>query len=308
MNCRTWDAACEAYLAGSLDPGRLRMFLAHADACPRCREILDAMDVDLADLVADGDPGVDHPDLVESVLDRTTGSSCERAESLLALSPESTPDADQAALLAAHLEHCDRCAGLERTLSWLLPELKEMGRIEPETDLVYDVLRASSSVRSRKRAGALARRRDRLQLWWEQQVARPRFAWEVAFAASVILALVFGTPLSPARNAPSQALDVVQAGPGRLLESTSRVVEHVNRGVESFKDDFDSRYSRTGPDRADIKRHGREVGSSLLSADLKGAAEGVGSIGRDMGALWKKWNESQNEIPIGDDDEQPSEQ
>jgi hypothetical protein len=238
MNCRIWDASCDDYLNGSMDPALRIVFLAHAVDCPRCEGILEALDMDLT-MLADG-----APDLTSNIIARTSGSACSRAEEALAAGLDTVAD-DQRLLVQGHLEHCDGCRALAATLSWLIPQLHDMGELSPQTDLTYDVLRASSAVRARKRAGLYMRALDNIQVWWEQQIRRPQFVWEVAFVGTVLLVILFGTPISPARRAPSQALNVVQAGPARAQAITRELVARTGDGIESLLDDLDSRRSRT---------------------------------------------------------------
>ena len=69
-------------------------------------------------------------DLIRNVLERTSGSPCERAAGLLPdLTDGALEDLDRQ-LVQAHLEHCPGCRALAVTLGWLDPLLPKMA-LEP---------------------------------------------------------------------------------------------------------------------------------------------------------------------------------
>ncbi len=299
--CESWDARLDDFLAGRLSRNDETAFLAHADVCESCGELLRLVSADLPEL---GDPdALSAPDLAAGVLAATSGSACARAGDLLARRPDGTLTEREADLLDTHLDHCDDCRELARTLTWALPVVVELGEPELDAAFTYDVLRATVRSRTRKRAGVLGRLGDRFASWWGGQVRRPQFAGEVAFAATAALVLLFGTPLSPGREAPARALEVVRAGPDWALERAGDVVDAVGGLLADLGDDLEDRRNRTAPDRSDIKRHGRELGSSLLKADFDEAGEDLKDVREDFGSMWRNWRASRPDTL--DDTSQP---
>jgi len=288
-HCDRWSALLDGFLAGELDAAAEAFFLAHADDCDACRELLALVSADLPEL---GDPDtLDADALTGAVMAATSGPACDRAEPLLAVRREGSLTESEAALLDDHLAHCPACRELSRTLAWVLPAVAELAEPELDHAFTYDVLRATAAARARKRSGRLARLADRLQSWWERQILRPQFVREAAFAATAALVLLFGTPLSPAHETPARALQVVRAGPDWVLDHAGQVVDAAGDLVADVRDDLDERRNRTAPDRSDLKRHGKELGASLLRADLDGAAEDWGEVRGDVKKIWEHWHD-----------------
>ena len=289
-DCERWDARLDDFLAGRLDASEETLFLAHADFCPRCGDLLRLVGADLPDLGDAEDSAV--PDLTADVMAATSGGSCERAAELLARRPDGDLSERDGALLDAHLAHCDDCCELARTLAWVLPTVADLADPELDAAFTYDVLRGTALYRERKRAGVLGRFGDRVRSWWGGQVRRPQFAWEVAFGATVVLVLLFGTPLSPGRETPARVLEVVRAGPDWILERAGNAVGAVGDLLSDLHADLETRRNRTAPDRSDLKRHGQEMGASLLDGDLDAAGEDLGAVREDFGKMWKNWRAS----------------
>ncbi|MBA4377978.1 MAG: hypothetical protein C0395_04900 [Gemmatimonas sp.] len=292
--CTAWEALLDAYLDGALDGSDEAFFRSHAADCDRCRDLLRLVSADLPALAVEDEA----PRLADSVIAVTSGPACGRAEALLVTRPDGGLSADEALLLQAHLEHCPPCSDLARALDVALTTVRELA--EPELDLAftYDVLRATSATRARKRGGALPRLADRLGAWWQGQAARPQFPWEVAFAATVVLVLLFGTPLSPARRAPARALAAVQASPSWMIDTAGELTGVAGAGIGAVQQDVTERRNRTAPDRADFLRHVREAGTALLNGDPGAAAARLRVAGGDLMQLWRDWR---GEEPDADD-------
>lgn len=293
--CDHWDERLDDFLDGGLAAPEQTTFLAHAAACARCGELLRLVSADLPELgdpdaLSSFDPAA--PDLATDVLAATSGAACGRAGNLLARRPDGSLIEREATLLDGHLAHCGDCRALARTLTWVLPMLVELAEPELDPAFTYDVLRETVRSRERKRSGAPGRLGDRIQSWWEGQVRRSLFVWEIAFAATVALVLLCGTPLSPGREAPGKALEVVRAGPDWILERAGEAVGAVGGLIADLGDDIEVRRNRTAPDRSDIKRHGRDLGSSLIKADFDSAGEDLETVREDFGKMWRTWRES----------------
>ncbi len=286
--CTAWEALLDAYLGGSLDGRDAAFFQSHAAACDRCRDLLRLVSADLPALA-----GEEAPRLADSVIAVTSGPACGRAEALLGARPDGNLPADELLLLQAHLDHCRACAELALTLDAALATVRELAEPELDATFTYDILRATSATRARKRGGALPRLADRLGAWWQGQAARPQFAWEVAFAATVVLVLLFGTPLSPARRAPARALAAVQAGPGWMIDTAGELTGIAGAGIGAVQQDVAERRNRTAPDRADLLRHGREAGAALLHGDFDTVAQRLQAAGGDLTQLWNDWRDDE---------------
>ncbi|MBU0743586.1 zf-HC2 domain-containing protein [bacterium] len=285
--CDRWYAMLDDFLSGKLDAAAETFFLGHAAGCDRCREALMLVSADLPEL---GDPdGLDADELTGAVLAATSGPTCIRAESLLAMRPDGSLTEREAGLLEDHLAHCAPCSELASTLAWVMPAVSELAEPELDPAFTYDVLRATAAARARKRSGHLGRLGDRWQAWWTGQVGRPQFVWEAAFAATVALVLLFGTPLSPARETPAKALRVVRAGPDWLMERADQVLDAAGGLAADLSHDIGERRNRTAPDRSDLKRHGQALGSSLLRADFDEASTASRSMREDVKKMWENW-------------------
>jgi hypothetical protein len=202
MDCREWEHNLEALLDGTLPAQRRAEAQAHLFACPACRELFAAARGDRASLPTGEDPG-----LTRDILARTSGPACGRAAELLAGRWDSPPAAGDGALLDEHLAGCGDCAILASTLDWLAPLLPAMAEPDPGPRFTAAVLRATAQAPTRIAAPAwLLRLRALARQWW----ARPRFAMEAAYAGTLVLVFLFGTPVSPLREAPTRALSIMQ--------------------------------------------------------------------------------------------------
>lgn len=283
-DCERWEGRLDAYLADELSDGERRDFLDHADACERCATLLALVADDLPELAAS-----DAPDLISPVMAVTSGPACARAEALLGRRPDGDLTEREAVLLEGHLDGCGACSALAEALAAALPTLRELAAPPLDERFTYDVLRATRTSRSRKRAGAMSRLADRLGAWWGLQIERPRFAWEAAFVATVVAALLFAMPFSPARRAPARALAAVQASPAWMVDTAGRALAAAGDLLATIGDDLATRRSRTSPDRADLRRHGRQLGDALLHADPGAAGASLKAVAVDVDRMWDTW-------------------
>ncbi len=298
MDCRQWENLLDDYLNGSLAADQRSAAEAHLDVCPACAALL-AMVQKNRDALAE----VDRPDLTAQILARTSGSACGRAEELLGDLVEGDLPADDAHLVRSHLEHCQQCAALERTLTWLVPLLPDMGRVEAGPAFTGDVLRATT-----RRYIPRSAWRGRLRDWWQGVLARPRFALEAAYVATMLLVLLCGTPISPFREASSRALQVVQAGPAQVTATLSlesplvpsevgRLVAgawqatggQVGRSAHQLSSGLSSRWRRTNDARGNLWDHIGQCGHAILSLDMVGATLQLREAGNDVRHIWQSW-------------------
>ena len=159
----------------------------------------------------------EHPDLTRSILDRTSGRACARAEALLGARWDGDLEPTDADLLDVHLEHCAGCRETALILDRLQPLLPGLAEREPGPAFTTRVLaRTSGRAASVPARGglsvldrvAMAVYDHLLQLW-----NRPRFALEAAWIAATLSALLIWSPLAPS-GAVDRASGVAQAGLG----------------------------------------------------------------------------------------------
>ncbi len=187
--------------AGSAGSETRELLERHAAGCPACAELLA-----LARLPLEETDGV-----TAEVLIRTSGPACRQAEEGLNgfLSGLLLPGEDRE-LLAEHLGHCSSCSALASELESLTVDLPRLAIVLPDADLVDDVLRRTLPVAVQ------------LRRWWAstspQWVRRPRFAAELSYAATLVLVVIFGTPVSPLQAMPERALEFVRAEPLKQFE------------------------------------------------------------------------------------------
>ena len=203
----------------------------HARSCSRCATLLrEARQASGANLApADTLDAGDAEDLVAAVLRRTSGdAACRRAEELMcALSfgagdggGEQAPGAFDAQLLEAHLEHCRTCASLAEALQSAATVLPSLADVDPGAGFTARVLAATS----RAAAGTLP---ARVGGWWRQWLARPRFAFELAYVATLLLVIVVGNPIAPLQAASERTVSLASAGIERARSAWPSVVARV---------------------------------------------------------------------------------
>lgn len=142
--------------------------------------------------------------MTAAVLARTTGSVCARALALVGSQPDESFDAQTAALVAGHLDHCDGCRAVEQTISETRAVLATMAEMEPAAGFTAQVVAATAGRRVAAWGAlwaGLAERwawpaavRDRAASAWDRVLARPRLSLELAYLATVLLVIVIGNP------------------------------------------------------------------------------------------------------------------
>jgi hypothetical protein len=207
VSCRDFEKGLDRLMLEAGRPGDLGALESHAAGCPSCAGLLE-----LARLpsISEGSPGV-----AEAVLARTSGPACRQAEKRLGDWVDGlVPQGTESGVLAQHLEHCPDCAGLVAELERLAVELPRLAIVAPEPSLVAGVLRRTLPFEVR------------LRRWWaeagSQWVRRPRFASELAYVATLVLVLLFGTPVSPLQAMPARAVALARSVPLDRLETLPR--------------------------------------------------------------------------------------
>ncbi len=209
LDCRRFEARFEAWLAGTLAPEDGQACSEHVDGCAACGELARLARLPVEEGPSDG--------LLTGVLERTSGGVCASAERSLSELAEGEVAADDRRLLSEHAAHCPSCSGLVHELERLSVELPRLAEVKPQRTLVDDVLRATLPLPVRVR-------RWRMRTW-RQWVRRPRFAAELAYAATLVVVVVFGTPSAPLEAMQKRAVEFARTESLERIESLQSAAE-----------------------------------------------------------------------------------
>jgi hypothetical protein len=226
-------------------------------------------------------------DLTRRILDRTSGSPCDRAGQLLGArwdGPLATTDQQ---LLDEHLAHCAACRELALVLDHLQPLLPQLAERDPGPAFTAGVLARTTGVGGIKPAPTpwldrvAARLADAAQGLWN----RPRFALEAAWTATAILALLVWGPLAPAsdqegEDPAARAVQVITAGTG----IAPQLADWVDRRIEAAETAVDDLVHLSGAEAAErltnlgrgAQAHGHEIwtqGQAIVSRLLGRASD-----------------------------------
>jgi hypothetical protein len=249
---------------------------------------------------------------VRNVLDRTSGSACDRAVLQLSdLMSGSLAGMDKE-LVQGHLEHCDPCRSVAVTLGWLEPLLPQMAEIDPGRAFTERVLSATTGRVGVAAPGPAvptgpAGLMDRFGGWWDRQILRPGFAAQMAYAATVVLVLLTSVPGAPLKGVPGKALEIVQAGPTdapvigpALIAATDWVgdpVEQVtdtarsgvNRQWMKIESSLGQRRSRTVVGRSDLRIHAGKMVRKAGDGKLGDASYEFLAVLKAGQVIWIEW-------------------
>ena len=293
MECTQFSDRLAAVLDGTLPAWEQTRVEAHAAACPRCRELYTLMSVDL------GSPAIETPDgLTESILARTSGRACGRAQTLLVDQVDGLLGGLDLELVEAHLQRCHECATLGRVLARLGEDLSAFAELRPDATLVDDVLARTS------RPARWAAVWDRVQGAGRRLFERPRIAWEVGYVTAMVVWLVFGASWSRLRAVPVQALTVIQQGAVDTRAIGADALHAIDRGVTAMSDraigvaangadrvtvgfvaGLSDRYQQAAELVPALDRHWRQFAAAVLDRDLFSGVDALRSLTRDAGAM-----------------------
>jgi anti-sigma factor RsiW len=220
MDCLTFLDRLGQLLDGTATPEERAQAERHAEGCAECGELLRAAARQRAGSTdrfgaSDAGPDAQSPyDLVGPVLARTAGSACSRAEEILCDFVDGALGDEDATLLAAHLEHCEKCQALAAALTELDGVLAGLTAFEPDPSFLADVLAATTG-REAAASWLPAGWRNRLQ----SLVERPRFAFEVAYVGVVLFVLVFGNPAMTVQAASARTASVARTEISRVRDA-----------------------------------------------------------------------------------------
>jgi hypothetical protein len=187
-----------------------RLF-AHAHGCSDCRAWLARYREGVALVSAGSEPG-----FATAVLARTAGAACEQARVLMAGAVETALAADDETLVLGHVASCSSCAEFRVELAAVRQALPLLAELDPGQWFAEQVYARTS------RQSPAERQAARWAAAWARLVARPRFAFEVAYVCTVLLVVAFGRPLSAMdwTTAPAAAVErVTSASSVRLAKA-----------------------------------------------------------------------------------------
>jgi hypothetical protein len=208
--------------------------------------------------------------LTRAILARTSGQPCASARDRLAGFADGELDGLDTELLRMHVAGCADCAALTAVLRGLSADLPLLAEVEPAPGFVAAVL-----ARTEPRA-ALATRAAR---WLGGALAagmrRPRFAWEAAYVATFVVALVFTVPGSPLASVPEIGRGLARINP---VVEIARPAGGLRRGVSS----------RVAPlvDRSLSEARAAWIVTRDGWSELRAAL--AAGVERELGTLWDR--------------------
>jgi len=200
MDCHEFEVRLESLLDGRLENVERDACQLHAETCPACGELLEAV----------GDPEIDASNqpvesLVDAVLASTVGSACGQARERLPAFVDQELVAADRELVDLHMDSCTRCRQLASTLTQLRRELPRLAEAPVDDRFTAQVLAATLP------------RKTRSKRWWEAHwsdwVQRPRFAMEAAYVGLLVVILVLGVFSTPVAALPQKGVELMQPEP-----------------------------------------------------------------------------------------------
>lgn len=136
-------------------------------------------------------------DLTRVILARTSGSPCQRLQTLACDFVDGELDEGQGSLVRAHLEHCKACSVLVATLGEMKSILPALAQVDPGPWFTQRILRAT--LRAPRREFGFE-----LRGTWSKLLHRPRIALEAAYlgAAAGVMGLYLPLPALPPAGSP----------------------------------------------------------------------------------------------------------
>ena len=219
MDCHLFDQRLDRLLEGRCTPDEWAIAERHADTCARCRRLLTAMTGGLDDRDA-----ATRSALTSAILARTTGATCASAHERLCDFVDGTLASDDHELVGGHLAGCSSCRALAAALAETSGVLPSLASLDPGDRFVACVL--ARTVERVPEPGLP----ERVAAWWNRVTARPRFALEVAYVATLVLMIVVGNPVAAFRDTSARAVAVARPGLERVMTGVVEPVAAVGSG------------------------------------------------------------------------------
>lgn len=240
----------------------------------------------------------DSEDLIQGIMQRTTGSPCGRARDLICRQTDDGIEKVDAGLLSAHNEHCADCRTLAVAMAWMQQPLQALAEIDPGPQFTETVLRRTLPLGRR-----LGRRLRRFGVEWADLMRRPRIAWEAAYVGAAIIGLLFAAPMSPLNSVPGRALRVAQTNPVQALAQISRdkvpaaVVDWSDTAWSStggragaaaltWRNDMNDRLGRAWNAGRPLAADVGDLGSALWASEGEATRLAIGRIRGDFKNIW----------------------
>ncbi len=226
------------------------------------------------------------PGLVDSILERTSRSPCERTQRRLCEFVDGSLDGAGARRVRRHLRTCRECRSLAAALTALSEDL-------PAATLPWQE--------------RLTRFWEGMVRGWNYLVERPRFTLEAAYVGTMALAVVFFSPFSPLRGVSAQALTAVRIDPAAALFNLTGPVATLSSGIgelsrqawetmavktrDSYRGleaELANRQRRVGEAAQDLSRHGAELRAAAADLDLDEASAALKRMTTDLDSIWQR--------------------
>jgi len=269
MDCRAFGEILAEFESRSLKPAEQAQADRHLRECASCRSLVEIARGRRELLSEQG-----KEEMAGSILLRTSGSTCGRAQELICDFVDNTLDRDSADLVSEHLAHCAPCYSLASNLLELKEILPQLAEVRPDERLTESVMAATIGSKRRLYRPLY----PRLQEWWNRLAQRPRLSFEAAYVGTLVMAIFLGNPFPTMRALSVHALETVSQVLPRDLEKNS---PEFLRPLKSFA--------------LDISNREQGVRQSLDQARLRGETVVATSVTyqlRDLQAWWQRGSQS----------------
>ena len=275
MSCASIQNRLQRFLDGKLEAEERAAVEMHLASCDDCRELTTLMRLDLPQPI----------DLSSSILERTSGSPCDRAQEIVCdYVDETLPQLDRE-LLELHNDSCTDCDSMTAALAKLSVELPAMAELTPPATLLEGVL-AATTHKPRPLAGVW----ERLERGWAALLTRPRLAWETGYVGAMCIWLIVSlvgvdlktasVPLPPPGTA-SKAVGKATGGVGSLGKQAWATTGE--QGIAVFKalqSNLDERVQQTEPARLRLRHTGDRFRQAAKDLNLKESTQALGELSR----------------------------
>jgi hypothetical protein len=228
MDCSQFENLLEVLCDGSAAAADREAAGKHTRCCLQCARLL---------RIARGEEEILSPngnaEFAHSVLEMTSGPACGRARELLCEALDAPVSPEQARMLERHTLHCPPCRRFATTLALLRDVLPAMAEIDPGPAFTTAVLAAT-----RGSARRPARRRPPVRLGelWGRLVRRPLFAWEAAYAGTVLFAVIFLNPMLPIGHSSARALSALHSRAMAAAEIAPAQIATIESSIRILSD------------------------------------------------------------------------